>query len=187
MASRDEKADSESASSDNSLATPTHTIGEDMPDSSRFCTQESFNLCLPSPGKTYFIRHQESGKFLHLKLGVLRVGESDPQSGRYWTCIQAAGWLGFRETGSGKYLGTYSARVAAVDGMCKFVVMPKGNQGCYLQPVEWPMLMYLGFDNDHHPIKQASSDDAALWEFVEPALRSAVEIAFSKTMELMHT
>ncbi|KAK5629847.1 hypothetical protein RRF57_005562 [Xylaria bambusicola] len=160
MSPRDEKADSESAASSDPIETPTHTPGEDMSDSTR--------LCLPSPGKTYFIRHHESGKFLYVKLGFLMVGELDPQSGRYWTCLQEDGWLGFRETGSGSYIGwnQWHEGFQMSETMGNFVVTPKENKGCYLQAVLWPKLVYVGIRGESL-VQEASSDEAVLWRFME--------------------
>ncbi|KAI1367237.1 hypothetical protein F5Y08DRAFT_299224 [Xylaria arbuscula] len=140
------------------------TLGKLVP-----CAQENSSLCLPSAGKVYLIRHRDSGKLINIKFGQLHLGDSDPQGGRYWHCERKNGWLGFRETASGLYFGpngNYSILFMSAT-MQEFVVTPKGNQGCYLQPVRWPLLVYVGIDKNGHLTQLDSSGQAPLWEFVE--------------------
>ncbi|KAI0512496.1 hypothetical protein F5B22DRAFT_648602 [Xylaria bambusicola] len=174
--SQGEKMYSQSAVSDDSstVYTPTHTAEADnMSYVSRLDIREGTNFRAPSPGKTYMIFHRESGKMICLKNGDLNVRKPDQQSGRYWKCVEKDGWLGFRETVSGNVLGHngkngFRATMKKHDQWEYFVVVPKGNEGCQLQSLRWPTLKWVGIDSDGRSlVNTTSSDEAALWEFVE--------------------
>ncbi|KAI8945459.1 hypothetical protein F4801DRAFT_125637 [Xylaria longipes] len=98
MDTRDEKDDNSSVASDDSTTayTPTHTTGQDIPSrGDPSCALDSFSPRAPSPGRTYLIRHRDSGKTIN-KYGRLGLeNDSDPHAVCYWHCVQTLGWLGF--------------------------------------------------------------------------------------------
>ncbi|KAI0443811.1 hypothetical protein F4803DRAFT_549738 [Xylaria telfairii] len=99
MDTHDKKGESASVVSDDDSATvytPTHTTEHGNPSG-----HDSFSPCAPSPGRTYLIRHRDSGKTLN-KYGRLGL-ENDSDTVCYWGCIQTLGWFGF--SAFGKYLG----------------------------------------------------------------------------------
>ncbi|KAJ3579416.1 hypothetical protein NPX13_g1161 [Xylaria arbuscula] len=168
--------ESDSDASGSSVMAGTQAAGRVTPDNLGPRAQENSSLCLPSAGKVYLIRHRDSGKFINIKFGCLNLGGPDPHSGRYWSCERQKGWIGFRETGSGLYFGSAGSFsvLSTSTTMQQFVVMPERNQGCYLQSISWPWLLYVGIDKYGNLTQLDSSDQAALWEFVE-ICKSAAE------------
>lgn len=63
---------------------------------------------VPQPGKTYKIHNRDYEKHITLVEGeirLLRTQSSQPDGGCYWSCVEKNGWLGFRNSVSGTYLG----------------------------------------------------------------------------------
>ncbi|PSR82027.1 hypothetical protein BD289DRAFT_438234 [Coniella lustricola] len=61
----------------------------------------------PQPGKTYKIHHRETRELVTLMAGgiTLLSADAQPGGGWFWECVETDGWLGFRNTVSGLYLG----------------------------------------------------------------------------------
>lgn len=177
MDPRDEKSDNASvASGDSSTAyTPTHTTEHDVSlHNDSPSARESFTPRAPSEGKTYMIRHRDSGKVIGLKNGGLGLEDnSDPQVGCYWNCVRNLGWFGFCETSSANFLGrdgnfAFRATEKLHLPWERFVVEAKGDRGCHLQSPHWFSLRWVGIGGDGRTLVDVtSSDHAAFWEFVE--------------------
>ncbi|KAH8166931.1 hypothetical protein CIB48_g1310 [Xylaria polymorpha] len=172
MDTRDEKGENASVVSDDSITayTPTHTTEQHgLSHGGDPSGLDSFSPCAPSPGRTYLIRHRDSGKTInkHGRLGL----ENDSDAVCYWGCIQTLGWFGF--SAFGKYLGrdgNYAFRATAELHLPWewFVITAQGNEGCHLQSPHWLSLRWVGIGADGRTlIDVTSSAEAALWEFVE--------------------
>ncbi|KAI0456803.1 hypothetical protein F5B21DRAFT_125399 [Xylaria acuta] len=154
--------------------TPTHTTEQDIssrdhPDGAH----GGFGPCAPAPGRTYVIRHRESGKMMARKEGRLGLEDScDLRTESYWDCVQSSlGWFGFK-TISGHYLGrdgNFAFRAEAVVHLpWEWIVVTPGNDGCYLQSPHWLSLRWVGIGKDGRTLVDVtSSAEAALWEFME--------------------
>lgn len=60
----------------------------------------------PQAGDTFIIIDQAHGRAIAVIEGELRLEANACQAGnRHWLCVEKDGWLGFRNTGSGRYLG----------------------------------------------------------------------------------
>ena len=177
MDPRDEKGDNASVASGDSstVYTPTHTTEHDVSlHNNSPSARESFTPRAPSEGKTYMIRHRDSGKVIGLKNGGLGLEDnSDPQVGCYWNCVRNLGWFGFCETSSANFLGrdgnfAFRATEKLHLPWEWFVVEAKGDRGCHLQSPHWFSLRWVGIGGDGRTLVDVtSSDHAAFWEFVE--------------------
>ncbi|KAI0468133.1 hypothetical protein F4859DRAFT_215671 [Xylaria cf. heliscus] len=155
--------------------TPTHTTEDDgSPRSPPSPVHENFSPRAPSPGKTYIIRHRNSGKVVALKRGRLGLeDDSDPKISCRWDCMQTLGWFGFCDTASNNFLGrdgNFAFRASAKLHLPWewFVIAAQGNEGWYLQSPHWLSLRWVGIGKDGRTLVDVtSSAEAALWEFVE--------------------
>ncbi|KAJ2981152.1 hypothetical protein NUW58_g6761 [Xylaria curta] len=171
----DKKDDNASVASGDSITayTPTHTTEQDI--SSRdnpSYAHDSFGPRAPLPGRTYMIRHRDSGKMLARKEGLLGLEDDcDLRTEWHWDCVQSLGWFGFK-TISGFYLGRDGNFGFCASAMAhlpwEWIVVSPGHEGCYLQSPHWLSLRWVGIGEDGRKLVDAtSSDQAALWEFVE--------------------
>ncbi|CZT03660.1 uncharacterized protein RAG0_10361 [Rhynchosporium agropyri] len=60
---------------------------------------------VPWPGNQYIIRCTISGQVLTLIDGQVVLASPGGRGSIHWACVQTKGWLGFKNTVSGKYLG----------------------------------------------------------------------------------
>lgn len=68
----------------------------------------AFGSSVPQPGKTYKIHNRDNEKHITLVEGEIRLlprQSGQPEGGCYWICVEKNGWLGFRNSVSGTYLG----------------------------------------------------------------------------------
>ncbi|GAP90657.1 putative sis protein [Rosellinia necatrix] len=137
---------------------------------------EIFSPRGPAAGQTYLIRERATGRVLQVRGGRVRVVEADadPRGGCYWACEESLGWLGFRETVSGGFLGrdgNFGFRAAAQAHLPWewFVVSPRGTDGCRLQSPHWLSLRWVGLGgrDGRSLVDVTEPEKAVLWEFVE--------------------
>ncbi|KAI1173510.1 hypothetical protein F4777DRAFT_446137 [Nemania sp. FL0916] len=129
----------------------------------------------PIPGPIYTIRHRELHTVLSLKDGNLSLeNESDPYAGHYWRCSEYQGWLVFRETASGKFLGRdgYGGAYRAGDqhqDFGWFVAIGASDAGYHLRSFcPNKSLSWMAVKKDKRTLVNAQcSNEAAVWEFVE--------------------
>ncbi len=88
-------------------ATPPETVvGEDIPDGSDSFGGFKLTASIPWPGSTFIICSVDDGQVITLLDGQIKL--TPPGSCRgsmHWECVEANGWLGFRNPVSGKFLG----------------------------------------------------------------------------------
>ena len=67
---------------------------------------ELYYDAVPWPGKKFLIKHEETNQIVSVVDGNVQLGSiEDCHRGGHWLCVERDGWLGFRNTVSGTYLG----------------------------------------------------------------------------------
>ena len=86
--------------------TPPETVAADLPDDhDSFGHANSGSALVPWPGTTFIIRSVSSGHVIMLLDGKIVLTKPGGRGSIHWTCIETKGWLAFRNTVSGKFLG----------------------------------------------------------------------------------
>ena len=137
---------------------------------------------VPWPGRTYMIRNRASDGILAREHGrlVLKEAADLATCGWHWTCAENnGGWLGFRETSSGAYLGRdngggFRASATEHNGWELFDVRGHPDGGYQLLSIRWWSRMRMAADMRTQAVVEiALSGDgdervaAALWDFVQ--------------------
>ena len=60
---------------------------------------------VPWPGSTFMIRSISSGHAITLQGGQILLAKPGSVGNSRWECVENSGWLGFRDPGSGRFLG----------------------------------------------------------------------------------
>lgn len=91
----------------NTAATPPETIIDDnLLDTEDPLTDNPLtSSSVPWPGSTFIIRSASSGKVLTLVDGKIILASAGSRGSIHWKCVEQKGWLGFRNTISGRFLG----------------------------------------------------------------------------------
>ncbi|KAI1174283.1 hypothetical protein F4777DRAFT_580100 [Nemania sp. FL0916] len=159
------------------IDTPTHTTDHDTPLRLGHPDHRRHFAPTPSPGRIYIIRNQTLHKVISLRDGRLSLGnECDLLAGYYWECVETCGWLGFRETVSGNYLGRgdhkdFRATVKHHKPWEWFVARGAGHTGYYY--LQSPgtgrnSLTWISIDTtttSEALISVSCNTQAAIWEF----------------------
>jgi hypothetical protein len=161
--------------------TPTHST-DTLPSpglESQFSVEGDIES-VPWPGRIYEIRHQTLGKVLAREYGCLVLKESWELGtcGWHWACMEhSEGWLGFRETISGVYLGRdnrggFRATAPNHNGWEFFDVRKYPDGGYQLLSIHWASRMRMAVDITTQGIVEiAGSGDGCvedtLWDFVQ--------------------
>ena len=66
----------------------------------------------PWPDSTFIIRSVPSEHVITLQDGKVALTRADGRGSIYWVCVETKGWLGFRNTVSGKFLATVGLGVS---------------------------------------------------------------------------
>jgi hypothetical protein len=132
-----------------------------------------------SNGKTYMIRHRDSGKVIMVVDGeVLVDADIDTKGGFRWHCEEISGWLAFREAVSGIYLSheesddevRFVPEGKVFDLFTRFQIRPHRG-GHYLLATEGSGMIRVGlYDNFVDETRLIGADsvaEAVVWEFVE--------------------
>lgn len=95
---------STTTTSDNGIMTP-RTSSSKHNDSADDTSGSRFTI--PEPGKIYRVHHPDTKKVIALVEGKVELQQTSaqPGEGSFWTCVENNGWLGFRNSVSGTYLG----------------------------------------------------------------------------------
>ncbi len=160
------------------LDTPTHTT-DTVPELG-LEGQVSAIECVPWPGRAYMIRHRASDWVLARENGrlVLKRAMDLAGCGWHWACVENEdGWLGFRETSSGVYLGRDDRggfRAAATEHRTRQCFDLRGHPegGYQLLSIRWWTRMRMAADVTTQNVVEISgsgdeSVEAALWDFVK--------------------
>ncbi|KAI1328086.1 hypothetical protein F5Y16DRAFT_370028 [Xylariaceae sp. FL0255] len=167
---------STTTSESDTIYTPTSTIRDDSSTRSSSpyrCLLTSDNTTVPWQERTYMIRHRSSTNVLTLIDGTITLQNDIANNGGWrWQCIEREGWLGFRESVSGHYLGRdnaggFRARATRHEAWEAFVVRPHPEGGHQLLTCHWWQLRPIAVTDSGKLYEAKTSDQGALWEFVE--------------------
>ncbi|KAK2630260.1 hypothetical protein QTJ16_001080 [Diplocarpon rosae] len=157
------------------VVTPPETV-IDLPESNCPPAAVKDSSSVPWPGSTFIIRSASSGQVLTLDEGQLKLASPGGRGSIYWACVQGKGWLGFRNTVSGRYLGHCvegRLRCAAgkQQGWENFCVRLTPEGGYVLLMTHHERLWYVGSIQHQGREKLAKVSeriqDAIVWEFVK--------------------
>src|SRR5690554_4415016 len=169
-------------SNDPSLAdTPTHT-SDTVPEpglEGHYSVEQGMES-VPWPGRTYMIRNRASDRILAREDGILVLKEATDLGtcGWRWACIEhREGWLGFRETSSGVYLGrdnygNFQASATEHKGWEQFDARRHPDGGYQLLSMIWWKRKRMAADIENkYVVEVAGSGDevgvAAQWDFIQ--------------------
>ena len=162
---------------DNSTAytanTPPETVVGDLLDDDHPPKGAESSSSVPWPGSTFIIRSVSSGHVLTLLDGKIMLASPGGPGSIHWACVESKGWLGFRNTVSGKFLGhaeNGTLRCSAKNhlGWEYFCVRMRPEGGYVLYMTHWERLWQVGMKEDWGVQKLAKIEkDGIVWEFVK--------------------
>lgn len=97
---------------------------------------------VPSHGSTIIIRSISCGNVITLLDGHIVLAPLGSRGSIYWTCVESQGWVGFRNTVSGKFLnhgedGKLECSAKQDHGWRKFTITPVPKGGYIMQMLDW--------------------------------------------------
>ena len=104
---------------------------------------------VPWPNSIFIIRSISSGHALTLHDGNIALTPPDGPGSIHWVCVETKGWLGFRNTVSGKFLGhdKHGGLCCSAEhhqGWENFCVRARPEGGCVLLMQHWDRLWHVG-------------------------------------------
>lgn len=152
---------------------PPSTVTADWGDHNSKNDTSSF--LVPWPGSTFIIRYVASGQVMTLLDGSIVLTRPGGRGSSHWACVENKGWLGFRNVGSGKFLGhDHRGRLRCVAAQHQkweyFSARIRPDGGCVLLMTHWEELWHVGIMVENGMEKLAKIGDrvgdGAVWEFV---------------------
>ncbi|KAL2044107.1 hypothetical protein ABVK25_012463 [Lepraria finkii] len=137
---------------------------------------EPSSYLVPWPGSTCIIRSVSSGHVITLLDGQIKLTQPGGRGSIHWVCVETKGWLGFRNTVSGKFLGhdgNGRLRCSADQhrGWEYFCVRPRPEGGCILLMTHYMRLCQVGIKVEQGVEKLAKIEngesDGIGWEFAK--------------------
>lgn len=133
---------------------------------------------VPWPGSTFLIRHMTTGRLLTLSHGSVTLSPATSLLGSsiHWTCVETKGWLGFRNTASGSFLGHNSrgflcCSAGKHQGWENFCVRARPEGGCVLLMQHYERLWHVGtkVEGGREVLAKVSDggEGGLTWEFVK--------------------
>ena len=131
---------------------------------------------VPWPSQTFLIRSPSTGHLLTLRNGQVILASPGGHDPIRWACVETKGWLGFRNTGSGKYLGhdkhgklcCVADRQQGWENFCARIT-PEG--GYVLLMTHFERLWHVGIKMERGGERLAKLGDGVengmVWEFVK--------------------
>ena len=129
---------------------PSKNTMDDPPDEQDFLhSTNSGHLLVPWPGSVFNIRCVSSGRLLILLNGQIVLTKSDDYGSVNWECIETEGWLGFRNTACGRFLGHDKKGILYCfaeqhRGCEQFCVRMRPQGGCVMRMPHWWRLCPVG-------------------------------------------
>ena len=127
--------------------TPPETI--DLLPEDRDPLDDATTFLVPWPSSTFMIRCVSSGHVLTLLNGQIALTQPSGRGSVDWACVEAKGWLGFRNVVSGKFLGhdakgRLCCSAERLQGWEYFCVRMRPEGGCVLLMRHYERLWHLG-------------------------------------------
>ena len=151
--------------------TPPETLVTDPLDD-----QEPSSSLVPWPGSTFIIRSVSTGHVLTLLDGQVVLKKPGSRGSIYWACVETKGWLGFRNTVSGRFLGHEAkGRLCCLAERHQkweyFCVRMRPEGGCVLLMTHYERLWHVGIKVEEGEAKLAKIGDGGtggiVWEFAQ--------------------
>ena len=156
--------------------TPSETITPDLLDEhDPLGGAEPSSYLVPWPSSTFIIRAISSGHVLTLLDGQIILTQPGGHGSIHWVCVETKGWLGFRNTISGKFLGhdNRGRLCCSADrhqGWEYFCVRMRPEGGCVLLMTHSGSLWHVGIRVEQGVEKLAKIGDGGTdgmdWEFI---------------------
>lgn len=89
----------------NTAVTPPETTAGDLLADEDPLGDSISSTSVPWPGSTFIIRSVLTGRLLTLLDGQVVLAPPGGRGSIHWKCVEEKGWLGFRNTISGRFLG----------------------------------------------------------------------------------
>ncbi|KAI9730606.1 MAG: hypothetical protein M1818_008088 [Claussenomyces sp. TS43310] len=86
-------------------ATPESVAPDILDDHNPLGGAEPSAASVPWPGSTFIIRSVSSGHIMTLRGGQIMLAQLGGRGRSSWECVRSKGWFGFRDPGSGRFLG----------------------------------------------------------------------------------
>jgi hypothetical protein len=131
---------------------------------------------VPWPGSTFIIRSVSSGHVITLLDGQVTLAPPGGRGSMHWDCVEAKGWLGFRNNVSGRFLGhdPRGRLICSADrqqGWENFVAQLKPDGGYVLLLTHFERLWHIGLKEERGIERLAKLGDGPsngmVWEFVK--------------------
>jgi hypothetical protein len=157
--------------------TPPETVAADLLDHhDPFGSAEPSSSLVPWPGSTFIIRSVSSRNVITLLDGQIMLTQSGGRGSIHWACVETKGWLGFRNTVSGKMLGhdakgRLCCSAERHQGWEYFCARMRPRGGCVLLMTHYERLWHVGVKWEPGVEKLAKIGDGAsdgiVWEFAK--------------------
>jgi hypothetical protein len=128
---------------------------------------------IPWPGATFLIRRASTGHVITLLDGQIVLSSPGTRGSIHWACVDTKGWLGFRNTVSGRFLGhddkgRLRCSAERHQGWENFCVRLRPEGGFILLMTHFERLWQVGFKEERGVEKLAKiGSDGIVWEFVK--------------------
>ena len=157
-------------------ATPPETIYADLDDLDPMNSDGKITSSVPWPSQTFLLRSPSTGHLLTLRDGQIILASPGGRGSIHWACVENKGWLGFRNTVSGRYLGhdkhgklhCAAERQQGWENFCARIT-PEG--GYILLMTHFERLWHVGIKSERGVERLAKLGDGVVngmvWEFVK--------------------
>ena len=129
---------------------------------------------IPWPGSTFMIRSAFSGHVITLQGGQVILAQPDSVGNSRWKCVENHGWLGFRDPGSGRFLGhDRKGKLQCVAerhyGWEHFCVRHRPEGGYVLFMRHWDELWHVRLLEEQgvQKLTKIGDGEGVVWEFVK--------------------
>jgi hypothetical protein len=156
--------------------TPPATVMNDLPDAEDLFSSPKSRSSVPWPGSTFMIRHAATGHIITLHDGRIQLLPLGSRGSIYWACVETKGWLGFKNTITGCFLGhNFHGNLVCVArkhlGWENFEARLRPEGGYVLLMTHFERLWHVGVRMDMGTQRLAKLGDGAadgeVWEFVK--------------------
>jgi hypothetical protein len=162
----------------NTATTPPETVATDLMDDHHdpFSGAKPSSSSVPWPDSTFIIRSVSSGHVITLRDGQVVLARPGGRGSIHWACVETKGWLGFRNTVSGRFLGhdkkgRLCCSAEQHQGWENFCVRMTPEGGYVLLMTHFERLWYVGIMVEQGVEKLAKIGDrrfaGIVWEFVK--------------------
>ncbi|KAG4424957.1 hypothetical protein IFR04_001928 [Cadophora malorum] len=165
--------DDDASTVNGGAVTPPETVADTPEDLDPVKSPKS---SVPWPGNSYIIRSAISRHVLTLIEGQVILAPPSGKGSIHWACVQTKGWLGFKNTASGSYLGhgkhgNLICSAGKHQSWENFCVRMTPDGDYILLMTHFERLWHVGSKNDKGKEKLAkigeNMEEAIIWEFIK--------------------